>query len=618
MTDVTAYLLTTVIILAVAEIVRLIIMKRRSVAMERAKQAAVSTAARDAKANPIGSIVLSIVPLAIVCSCLIIAITYAVELLADQSMLRNYGVSVGDDLLNELSSLTANFVYAALLLSIIWIVLVLRLTKFENLFRILQFTRPHVSTRRILVATLALGLTCIYGLGWLPMPKAAQDDSAVTIILADPMASMLFDPIYDFGFNVVSSDDTTDSFVQTAISSALAEGRPAHLLKSLSPFPLAEGDNLKVEVESLSFLPDSTQTIDTFTVTGSDPLALLSMLREKVYAKFAGRASPRVSLDLGTDNVQAYSFHLQGLLDLNRYDQKCYFDAIENFRQAEQADSGFTAPTLRRAYCYNMLVDKKIDTSRSREWLGEVIDALHKTTERDGEVGDHPLFLKVKGDYAYLMGKMHLDAFFVAARSVTTREFEKGLLLIAEDQFRDAQELMVAAVVQSPRYFKLKFNISQIYYQMFRVLIERQRFDSASIYLDLAERAMNEASDLYSYDNGPAVELGRIKFSRFKWLDATNELLLIEADSILQAVVADSSARPHSNVWTAYARYHLAALALYENDPGEAFHQLCKADSLGVFRVIYEAAVDPEFSLIWDSISGVDSLQSSALCTDPI
>jgi tetratricopeptide (TPR) repeat protein len=440
----------------------------------------------------------------------------------------------------------------------------------------------------------------------------ARNEDKSPILICERQFETLFNPYDDTGIRLIMGNpDTLDSRTSAIIRDARAAGKNVYVVHLLHPsagsrdsLSLLDLPDASSPINLLFLLLKPTGPTETFSrpIPPSDLLVLLKGIREQVY-EVVGEKGPAEPLDLRTANDSSYAWQLMGLYEMNSYKESGLTNAISCFDRAAKLDSSFVAPLLRKANCQVFLLDRRFDSSEvAPRALNQVKKLLSQVERIDSSVASHPLFLKVRGDYGYSMARVHSDDFYRISDDSAQAGFATGLLIISDNLIRDAIRDLVMASVAAPEYYKLKYNLSCCYYQMFLTQLFLGNPDSAAQYIDLAERAVQEASELCSGDLGPRVDLGAFWFSRYLWLEQNNGTLLASAESLLVAANAPAVWSQLDSVWVAQARYHLATIELHKGLKDAAWSYLKSVDSIGVLNAFRAARVDPQMKDIWKEI----------------
>ncbi len=431
-----------------------------------------------------------------------------------------------------------------------------------------------------------------------------HNEREVPVLICESyLAGALFSPFDDTRFMlVVGSPDSLNENTRNIIHNARERRERAFIVRLLTKESESHAFSTSISLEYMVFRRSVPTSIDTLPVSDTDILTLLKHARERVYEVMVGR-EPSLSLDLNTTNTQAFHFEMMGLLETNKYIEGSLRAAASAFDSAAAEDTTYVAPLLRKADCLVFLADRKLVNADSVDGeLNSVHRYLDKAVARDSMIVNHPLYLKVRGDHDYVLAKLHFDEYIRRSAKDPQSDRAKGLLTISEKMLYEGSSSLVMALLRTCEYYKVQYNLSQVYYLMFRTQLALGRPDSAAFYVDLAERAATMSSVQLGKRLGPDIDLWAYRFSRYMWLESDDRALLANAESFLKDATTWTADDLMDSSWIAQARYHMAAIALYRGDRARAMAYLVSADSIKSFDSFEEAIVDPEMKDLWPEI----------------
>jgi hypothetical protein len=527
-------------------------------------------------------------------SALVAGTIYLVRARFDSALFANHAVGLDPELSAKLKFIAVTCGLISIVLATLILIVVLHRKEawrnFWSEFWTGEWLLPQVNIAAfVTTATLIL----LFRFGVLPSGVMADSKPSPVVIVPENLLPA-FDLFLDSGMRFVTgSPSTLDSVTQSAIRSARERGDVVYVVKPLDSLFDGADSIMTFTVEITTIRPDASRNSEKKVISGGK-LKRLVELREVVYARVLGTSPETSALDLSTMSVAAFGLNLKGLLDMNHYSEAGLSRAIADFEQAAKLDSSYAAPVLREANCLVFEIDRGFDLPNAVSNINNVERLLVVAEQRNPSVRIHPLYLKVKGDLDYVLGRLRLKEYY-GATDVTP--LTRDELHLALNHFAAAKLNLVRAAVLSQSYYKLRYNAGTLYASMARTYISLNYRDSAIEYLGLSERATKDASRLFAYPNGPIVGLGTCKFYRYL-LSPGVPSLLNDAESIFVAIDTGSSYRPLDSQWVASARYGRALVAAARGDIAGSRTQLQRADSMATSDILQEAATDPDLKVL--------------------
>ncbi|MFH1892566.1 MAG: hypothetical protein ABIK83_07780 [Candidatus Zixiibacteriota bacterium] len=350
------------------------------------------------------------------------------------------------------------------------------------------------------------------------------------------------------------------------------------------------------------FTPRFLLSVDVDTILINIIADSIDQLRrqfeDEVFAKLgapAERSDDTLTLLYATTNQMAYWHHIVGLGELNKYTRNGIYEALHDFREAISQDSSFAISYLYIAYCYNLLADRLWKLDPYPIMIDSSQKYLRIVSERFPQMLKHPLYSKVIGDLSLLEGDLHYGFFVENSDQPDDSVLNQSFLFVAEKHYLSARKQLIEAIQMLPSYYKLRFNLGLVNFQLYNVELQYGDSAAARSYLKLALRLQESSEKLFAVDFGIAAQRAEYLFHEFKSFERDNPELINHAIAVLDSVTHGTT----SDVWKGYAHFYSAEIWLFKGDTTRSLDDLCKANQFDPFDVKAKALWDLDYKPLW-------------------